>query len=178
LAQQDQGARCAQRAALETPLRDCKKVGGTACCRAAAFAVDLYDVAWSADRGGKKVLPSPPAQQVLFENVERFPARLRPRRYLDAREARGSGWHFDIGNVVSFGQPEQDRDPASASRARREGASHASAATTRAGKGRGRSGGRLRWPAVKALIAQLAAEVGGATPRAWPTPRRMDTCSR
>ncbi len=188
----DPAVRGAGVAALETALRDCKKVGGTSVLLVPAVVSQSisYDVAWERSiEEVKKVLPlaAELKVQVLFENVWNgfLLSPLEAARYVDAFASPWVGWHFDIGNVVNFGWPEQwiailgkrikKLDVKEYSRKRRDDEGLWKGFEVEIGEG------DCGWPAVmKALDAigyegWAAAEVGGGdATRLTDIARRMD----
>jgi hexulose-6-phosphate isomerase len=110
----DPAVRAAGVAALETALRDCKKVGGTSVLLVPAVVSQSisYDAAWERSiEEVRKALPlaAELGVQILFENVWNgvLLSPLEAARYVDAFESPWVGWYFDIGNIVNFGWPEQ-----------------------------------------------------------------------
>lgn len=110
----DAGVRAEGLKALETALRDCKAVGGTSVLLVPAVVNKelAYQEAWTRSQAEiRKVLPLAAELQVqiLIENVwNKFllgPTELA--RYIDELESPLVGSHFDPGNLVAFGFPEQ-----------------------------------------------------------------------
>lgn len=101
-------------AALETALRDCAKVGGTSVLVVPAVVGPsvAYDDAYrrSQEEIGKLVpLAEELGIDILFENVWNnfLLSPMEAARYVDEFESERVGWHFDIGNIVYYGWPEQ-----------------------------------------------------------------------
>lgn len=101
-------------AALETALRDCKKLGGTSVLVVPAVvnAGTSYDDAYrrSQEEIGKMVpLAEELDIQIAFENVWNnfLLSPLEAARYVDEFESAHVGFHFDIGNIVLYGWPAQ-----------------------------------------------------------------------
>jgi len=101
-------------AALETALRDCKKVGGTSVLVVPALvnAGTSYDDAYrrSQEEIGKLVpLAEELGVDIAFENVWNnfLLSPMEAARYVDEFESKRVGFHFDIGNIVLYGWPEQ-----------------------------------------------------------------------
>ena len=110
----DPAVRAEGMAGLQTALRDCKKVGGTSVLLVPAVVNPSipYDAAWERSMAEvRRALPLAEELQVqiVFENVWNgfLLSPLEAARYVDAFESPWVGWHFDIGNVVNFGWPEQ-----------------------------------------------------------------------
>jgi hexulose-6-phosphate isomerase len=110
----DPAVRAEGLAGLQTALRDCKRVGGTSVLLVPAVvnASIPYDAAW--ERSIAEVRRALPLAaelevQIVFENVWNgfLLSPLEAARYVDSFESPWVGWHFDIGNVVNFGWPEQ-----------------------------------------------------------------------
>lgn len=101
-------------AALETALRDCKKLGGTSVLVVPAIvnAGTSYDEAYkrSQEEIGKLVpLAEELDVQIAFENVWNnfLLSPMEAARYVDEFESSHVGFHFDIGNIVLYGWPAQ-----------------------------------------------------------------------
>ncbi len=102
------------RAALETALRDCRRVGGTSVLVVPAVvgAQVAYDDAYrrSQEEIGKLVpLAEELGIDILFENVWNnfLLSPMEAARYVDEFESERVGFHFDVGNIVLYGWPEQ-----------------------------------------------------------------------
>jgi L-ribulose-5-phosphate 3-epimerase len=101
-------------AALETALRDCRRMGGTSVLLVPAVvsAAISYEQAWERSLAEvRRVLPlaAELGVHVAFENVwnQFLLSPLEAARYVDAFESPWVGFHFDVGNVVNYGWPEQ-----------------------------------------------------------------------
>lgn len=101
-------------AALVRALEDCKALGGTSVLLVPAVvdAQVSYDQAWERSTAElKRVLPR--AEElgvaIAFENVwnQFLLSPLEAARYVDQFASPLVGWHFDVGNVVNYGWPEQ-----------------------------------------------------------------------
>jgi hexulose-6-phosphate isomerase len=110
----DPGVRAKGLAALETGLRECKRLGATSLLVVPAVvnAKVSYDQAWDRSLTElKKLVPLAKELQVqiTIENVWNgfLLSPLEAARYVDALESEWVGWHFDVGNVINFGWPEQ-----------------------------------------------------------------------
>lgn len=100
--------------ALRHALKDCAKVGGTtvllvpAVVNAGTSYADAYQRSQEEIR---KVLPraSELGVKIAIENVwnKFLLSPLEAARYIDEFESEWIGWHFDIGNIVNDGWPEQ-----------------------------------------------------------------------
>lgn len=102
------------RAALETALRDGQRYGCTSILLVPAIvdAATAYDDAWSRSLEEiKKVLPLAAECKVKIgiENVWNnfLLSPLEAARYVDELKSEWVGWHFDVGNVIHYGWPEQ-----------------------------------------------------------------------
>ena len=188
----DPAVRAAGLEGLETALRDCKKVGGTSVLLVPAVVSQKipYDAAWERSLAEvKKALPlaAELKVQILFENVWNgfLLSPLEAARYVDAFESPWVGWHFDIGNVVNFGWPEQwirilgarirKLDVKEFSRKKRDDEGLWQGFGVEIGEGDN------NWPAVMAALDEIgyqgwaAAEVsGGDAERLADIARRMD----
>ena len=110
----DESVRAEGLAALETALRDCKKVGGStvlvvpAVVRQGMSYADAYRL--SQKEIGKLVpLAEELGVAIAFENVWNsfLLSPLEAARYVDEYESDHVGWYFDVGNSVNYGWPEQ-----------------------------------------------------------------------
>ncbi len=102
------------RQGLETALRDCKRYGGTSALLVPAVVTKeiSYGDAYTRSQAEiRKVLPLAAELQVkiAIENVWNgfLLSPLEAARYVDEFESPWVGWHFDVGNAVNFGWPEQ-----------------------------------------------------------------------
>lgn len=114
LSHPDAAVRARGVAALETALRDCKRYGGTSVLLVPAVVNSEvgYDQAYERSQTEiRRVLPL--AQElgvkIAIENVWNsfLLSPLEAARYLDELDNELVGWHFDVGNVVNYGWPEQ-----------------------------------------------------------------------
>jgi len=110
----DPAVRAEGLAGLQTALRECKKVGGSSVLLVPAVvnATISYDAAWERSIAEvRRALPLAAELEVAiaFENVWNgfLLSPLEAARYVDVFESPWVGWHFDIGNIVNFGWPEQ-----------------------------------------------------------------------
>lgn len=110
----DESVRAEGRAALETAIRDCKKVGGStvlvvpAVVRKGMSYADAYRL--SQKEIGKLVpLAEELGVAIAFENVWNnfLLSPLEAARYVDDFESDHVGWYFDVGNIVNYAWPEQ-----------------------------------------------------------------------
>lgn len=110
----DESVRAEGRAALETAIRDCKKVGGStvlvvpAVVRQGMSYADAYRL--SQKEIGKLVpLAEELGVAIAFENVWNnfLLSPLEAARYVDEFESDHVGWYFDVGNIVNYAWPEQ-----------------------------------------------------------------------
>jgi hexulose-6-phosphate isomerase len=114
LSHPDADVRAEGRAALETALRDCRKLGGSTVLLVPAVVNKRvpYDAAYERSQAEiRKVLPLAEELKVkiALENVWNgfLLSPLEARRYVDEFESPWIGWYMDVGNVVNFGWPEQ-----------------------------------------------------------------------
>jgi hexulose-6-phosphate isomerase len=110
----DPGARDKAIEALQTALHDGKKFGSISVLLVPAVVNDKlpYDKAWQLSIDGiKQVLPlaQETGVKIAVENVWNsfLFSPLEARRYLEEINSPLVGWHFDIGNVITFGWPDQ-----------------------------------------------------------------------
>jgi len=101
-------------AALETALRDAKKLGATSVLLVPAVVGPKvsYADAWTRSSAEiTKVLPLATELGVCvsIENVWNhfLLSPLEAARYVDQFESPSVGWHMDLGNVVNYGWPDQ-----------------------------------------------------------------------
>ena len=99
---------------LEQALRDAKAYGATSVLFVPAVVnkqVSYKDAYTRSQAEIRKVLPL--AQElgvkIAIENVWNhfLLSPLEAARYIDEFESPAIGWHFDVGNVINFGWPEQ-----------------------------------------------------------------------
>jgi L-ribulose-5-phosphate 3-epimerase len=178
----DPAVRAEGLAGLETALRDCRKVGGTSVLLVPAVVSPgiPYDAAWERSIAEiRKALPlaAELEVQIVFENVWNgfLLSPLEAARYVDLFESPWVGWHFDIGNIVNFGWPEQwirilgprikKLDVKEYSRKKRDDEGLWKGFAVEIGEGDN------NWPAVMAALDEIgyegwaAAEVGGGDAR-------------
>jgi len=114
LSDPDAAVRAEGRAGLETALADCARFGGTTALLVPAVvnANVSYDQAW--ERSTSEIAEVLPLAEELgvkiaIENVWNgfLLSPLEAARYVDQFDSEAIGWHFDVGNVVNFGWPEQ-----------------------------------------------------------------------
>ena len=110
----DAAVRAEGLAALETALRDCKKVGGDSVLVVPALVGEGvgYDDAYTRSQAEiRKLVPLAEelGVRIAFENVWNnfLLSPLEAARYVDEFESDHVGWHFDIGNLVAYGWPDQ-----------------------------------------------------------------------
>lgn len=99
---------------LELSLRDAKKYGAKSVLLVPAVVSKQVSYADAYKRSQdeiKKVIPL--AQElgvvIAIENVwnQFLLSPLEAARYVDEFESKSVGWHFDIGNIINYGWPEQ-----------------------------------------------------------------------
>jgi L-ribulose-5-phosphate 3-epimerase len=114
LADPDPKIRAAAVEHLKGAIRDCKAFGGTSVLLVPAVVNKqvAYDDAWKRSQEEiRKAIPT--AQEtgvkIAIENVWNWflLSPLEAVRYVDAFESPMVGWHFDIGNILNVGWPEQ-----------------------------------------------------------------------
>ncbi len=110
----DEGARGKAIEALKTALRDGKKYGCISVLLVPAVVNNKlpYDKAWSLSIDAiKQCLPvaQETGVKIAVENVWNsfLFSPMEAKRYLDEIGSPLVGWHFDIGNVIHYGWPEQ-----------------------------------------------------------------------
>ena len=102
------------RAALLRSIEDCAAWGGTSVLLVPAVVNEhvAYDEAWERSSAEiKQVLPAAERARVkiAIENVWNnfLLSPLEAARYVDQFQSPWVGWHFDVGNVITYGWPEQ-----------------------------------------------------------------------
>lgn len=110
----DENVRAEGRAGLERAIADCAAWGGTSVLLVPAVVNEKvsYDAAWERSTAEiKKVLAKAEAAKVriAIENVWNnfLLSPLEAARYVDQFNSPWVGWHFDVGNVINYGWPEQ-----------------------------------------------------------------------
>lgn len=110
----DEAAQAQAVAALETCLRDAKRYGSTSVLLVPGVVNERlpYDECWRLSQANiRRVLPLANELGVTIgiENVWNsfILSPLEARRYLEELDDPRAAWHFDIGNVINFGWPEQ-----------------------------------------------------------------------
>jgi len=193
----DPGVQAEARVALETALRDCKSFGGTSVLVVPAVVnqsmgyADAYQLSQQAMRAAAP-LAAELGLHIAFENVWNnfLLSPLEAAKYSDELQRgidrRVFGWHFDIGNIVNFGWPEQwidtldhrilKLDVKEYSRKRRDDEGLWKGFGVEIGEG------DVGWDRVRDALRRIgysgwaAAEVGGGGPeRLADIARRMDT---
>ena len=114
LSDPDPAVRGKGRAALETAVRDCRRYGGSSVLLVPAVVnkqVSYVDAYRRSQEEIRTVLPLAAELEVTIaiENVWNnfLLSPIEAARYLDELESPWVGWHFDVGNVVNYGWPEQ-----------------------------------------------------------------------
>jgi L-ribulose-5-phosphate 3-epimerase len=114
LSDPDPKKRAAGVEALKMALRMCKEYGGTSCLLVPAVVNKQvsYDDAYR--RSQEEVAKAIPVAaetgvKIAIENVwnQFLLSPLEAARYVDEFNSPHIGWHFDIGNVINYGWPEQ-----------------------------------------------------------------------
>ncbi|MCA9291077.1 MAG: sugar phosphate isomerase/epimerase [Phycisphaerales bacterium] len=188
----DPNVRAEGRRGLETAMRDCHAYGGTSVLLVPAVVNKSIGYAEAYERSQaeiRQVLPMCEELKVAiaFENVWNhfLLSPLEAARYVDEFESPWIGWHFDVGNIVNYGWPEQwirtlgprilKLDIKEFSRKRRDDEGLWKGFGVEIGEG------DCDWPAVMAALDEIgyngwaAAEVGGGDrARLEDIARRMD----
>lgn len=114
LSDPDEKVRAAGLAGLERAIKDCSAWGGTSVLLVPAVVNERvgYDEAWERSTIEiKKALPVAEAAgvKIAIENVWNsfLLSPLEAARYVDQFDSPWIGWHFDVGNVITYGWPEQ-----------------------------------------------------------------------
>lgn len=110
----DKTVRNEAKSALETALHNCKDLGGTSVLVVPAVVnADMpYEEAYQRSQQEIRELV-PLAQEleidILFENVWNnfLLSPIEAGRYVDEFQSNRVGWHFDVGNIVNYGYPNQ-----------------------------------------------------------------------
>lgn len=99
---------------LITALRDCEAYGGTSVLLVPAVVNETiaYDDAYKRSQDEvRKAIPvaADLGVKISIENVwnQFLLSPMEAARYVDELESPIVGWHFDIGNIVNYGWPEQ-----------------------------------------------------------------------
>ena len=113
LSDPDAALRAEGLAGLKTALRECKLYGGTTVLLVPAVVNKQvsYDEAYARSQAEiRKALPLAEELgiKIAIENVwnQFLLSPLEAARYTDEFESPWIGWHFDVGNVVTYGWPE------------------------------------------------------------------------
>ena len=188
----DESVRAEGRAALETAIRDCKKLGGStvlvvpAVVRKGMSYADAYRLSQK-EIGKLLPLAEELGVAIAFENVWNnfLLSPLEAARYVDEFESDHVGWYFDVGNIVNYAWPEQWIDALGArilkldvkefSRSKRDNEGLWKGFGVEIGEG------DCDWPAVREALDRIgyrgwaSAEVGGGgAERLADIARRMD----
>jgi hexulose-6-phosphate isomerase len=99
---------------LKTAMRDCKALGGTSVLLVPAVVNKNVSYAEAYTRSQEEIRKALPLAEELgvkiaIENVWNhfLLSPLEAARYVDEFNSPWVGWHFDVGNVVNYGWPEQ-----------------------------------------------------------------------
>jgi hexulose-6-phosphate isomerase len=99
---------------LKTALRDCKHWGGTSVLLVPAVVNKQVSYADAYARSQEEIRKAIPVAEetgvkIAIENVWNsfLLSPLEAARYVDEFNSPWVGWHFDIGNVINYGWPEQ-----------------------------------------------------------------------
>jgi hexulose-6-phosphate isomerase len=114
LSDPDPKVRAAGVAGLERALRDAKQYGASSVLFVPAIVkkeVSYADAYERSQREVKRVIPLAEelGVKIAFENVWNgfLLSPLEAARYVDDFASQAVGWHFDVGNSINFGWPEQ-----------------------------------------------------------------------
>jgi hexulose-6-phosphate isomerase len=110
----DPKVRAAGIAGLERALRDAKQYGASSVLFVPAIVTKEVSYADAYSRSQSEVKKLVPLAEELglkiaFENVwnQFLFSPLEAARYVDELESKAVGWHFDVGNSINYGWPEQ-----------------------------------------------------------------------
>lgn len=99
---------------LQNSLRDAKRYGATSVLLVPAVVNKQVSYADAYKRSQEEIRKAIPVAQetgvvIAIENVwnQFLLSPLEAARYVDEFNSKWVGWHFDIGNVINFGFPEQ-----------------------------------------------------------------------
>src|SRR5258708_36521951 len=99
---------------LKTALRDCKAYGGSSVLLVPAVVNNQVSYADAYARSQAEIRKAIPLAEdlgvkIAIENVwnQFLLSPLEAARYVDEFNSPAVGWHFDIGNVITYGWPEQ-----------------------------------------------------------------------
>jgi L-ribulose-5-phosphate 3-epimerase len=100
--------------ALKQTLRDAKRYGASSVLLVPAVVNKevSYDEAWTRSQAEiRKAIPlaEETGVKIAIENVwnQFLLSPLEAARYVDEFKSPAVGWHFDVGNVITYGWPEQ-----------------------------------------------------------------------
>lgn len=110
----DKAVREEAKAGLKRAIDDCKALGGTSVLVVPAVVNQSMPYAQAYQRANDEIgelVPHAEAQgiDIAFENVWNnfLLSPLEAARFVDGFGSDRVGWHFDIGNIVNYGYPEQ-----------------------------------------------------------------------
>jgi L-ribulose-5-phosphate 3-epimerase len=99
---------------LELSLRDAKRYGATSVLLVPAVVNKQVSYADAYKRSQEEIRKAIPVAEetgvvIAIENVwnQFLLSPLEAARYVDEFQSKWVGWHFDIGNIINFGFPEQ-----------------------------------------------------------------------
>ncbi len=99
---------------LKNALRECKAFGGTSLLLVPAVVNKRVSYADAYARSQEEIRKAIPVAQetgvkIAIENVwnQFLLSPLEAARFVDEFESPWVGWHFDVGNVINYGWPEQ-----------------------------------------------------------------------
>jgi L-ribulose-5-phosphate 3-epimerase len=99
---------------LQSSLRDAKRYGATSVLLVPAVVNKQVSYADAYKRSQEEIRKAIPTAEeagvvIAIENVwnQFLLSPLESARYVDEFQSKWVGWHFDIGNIINFGFPEQ-----------------------------------------------------------------------
>jgi L-ribulose-5-phosphate 3-epimerase len=99
---------------LQSSLRDAKRYGATSVLLVPAVVNKQVSYADAYQRSQEEIRKAIPTAEeagvvIAIENVwnQFLLSPLEAARYVDEFQSKWIGWHFDIGNIINFGFPEQ-----------------------------------------------------------------------
>jgi L-ribulose-5-phosphate 3-epimerase len=114
LSDPDPNVRAEGLAALQQTLRDAKRYGATSVLLVPAIVNERVSYADAYSRSQAEIRKALPLAEELgikiaIENVwnQFLLSPLEAARYVDEFNSPAVGWHFDVGNLVAYGWPEQ-----------------------------------------------------------------------
>jgi len=110
----DKAVREDAKLSLETSIKDCKSLGGSSVLVVPAVVNESMPYEEAYERSQHEIGELVPLAEKLgvdiaFENVWNnfLLSPIEAARYVDEFQSTRVGWHFDIGNIVNYGYPDQ-----------------------------------------------------------------------